>query len=624
SQAKQMIEKSPQKALVPYIQLAHLSHNIKSKSMEAGHVVTHLDVFLQQSKDALWEDMKNRLTKKFQRTLDSLNWPTPIELPYTPVTTEHLSAFKRAFKELLLLQKPINVSDEFDSSLSTENNSLPPLLPIQIMVEPLIVRFRYHFDSKRPTNRIDKPEWYFTHVLTTIREHSPFLQGAVQAIVDEAGFQMYHAKNDFIRCLLVAVIRKLNNNAPTLLNSPQVFSHTVFETLQFDQTLRELHMYVPPGEKEWKGCVDVFTGKKEWFKAWLKVEKEFAEARYNDIMHTEDAWEMEDDEIPEDELKPTKSAGKLINLLELITGRYKLLPMFHNRIRFLVDIQAALLEAYAKRIDSSVDAFENLSYSFVRAVPNSPSADGKSLTGVEGLKRLCRWLSSSGFVSRTIKEWGEDSFFLELWHEVTVRAARNTGTSPFPSPMSSENSESSSAHVEEPITVDEGTVFDDPASLFDGSCKRIQALIIKNISREFIDGLKAYTKKNNWSRSDIYGPDFNLIPVQQQLNKSLITAEVITPLESKDSNKIDLSPELYTPLSELAHSLTFLSNNLPARVFKLLYKEISKELEEYLWDRVLMRNQFSEMGGWQFEVDMKKGLFTVGKRWIQKPENYFR
>jgi len=83
--------------------------------------------------------------------------------------------------------------------------------------------------------------------------------------------------------------------------------------------------------------------------------------------------------------------------------------MFHNRIRFLVDIQAELLVAYAKRIDSAVDAFGNLSFSFVRAVPSVANTDGKSITGVEGLKRLCRWLSSAGYISRTIKEWGEDS-----------------------------------------------------------------------------------------------------------------------------------------------------------------------------------------------------------------------
>ncbi|CAG8436951.1 13894_t:CDS:10 [Rhizophagus irregularis] len=686
--AKQLIEKSPQKSLVPYTQLAHLARNIKSNSKEAGHA-----------------------------TLDAFNWPTPIKVPYPPNTTDKFSAFRKAFTELLLLQRPADVeevSKPLESKNSKEDNVLlPPLLPMQIMVEPLIVRFRYHFDSKRPTNRIDKPEWYFSHVITTIREHSPFLTGAVQAIVDDAGFEKYHAKNEFIRCLLVAVTRKLNNSVPTLLNSPQIFSHTVFETLQFDQTLRELHMYTPPGQDEWGGCVEVFTGKKEWFKAWLKVEKTFAEARYNEIMHSEDVWEMVDEEFPDDEYKPTKSAAKLINLLELVTSRYKLLPLFHNRIRFLIAIQAELLVAYSKRIDSAVDSFGNLSYSIVRAVPNVAATD---ITGVEGLKRLCRWLSSAGFVSRTIKEWGEDSFFLELWHEVTVRAARNTGNtgntgnigaaahntgaSPLPSPTSSISSTeqgqvTSSVNVDGAITVDEGTVFDDPAELFDNICERIQSLIVKNVSREFFNGLKAYVKKvgcrnisaianvktlaeipnqilelnfgnglatvwdfgfgisaiiifqeprylcytvisapnfkfQQWSVisamdwnfgnsfefwSDIYNNDFTRQQIPKLNNQSKDTTSRST---------IELSPELYTPLSDLAHSLTFLSNNLPDRIFKHIYKDVSKELEDYLWDRILMKKHFSEMGGCQFEVDMEKGLFTIGKRWIRKPENYFR
>ncbi|CAI2172787.1 4940_t:CDS:10 [Funneliformis geosporum] len=614
TKAKQLVEKSPQKALVPYTQLAHLARKIKTSSKEAGHAVSHLDIYLQRCVDALWEDMKSRLTKKFQHTLNALNWPTPIKVPYTSNTTDKLSTFRKAFTELLLLQQPVE-DDEVPEPLESknpkdDNESLPPLLPIQIMVEPLMVRFRYHFDSKRPTNRIDKPEWYFSHVITTIREHLPFLSGAVQSIVDDAGFEKYHAKNEFIRCLLVAVTRKLNNSVPKLLNSPQVFSHTVFETLQFDQTLRELHMYTPSGQKEWKGCVEVFVGKKEWFKAWLKVEKDFAEERYNEIMHSEDAWEIVDEENPDDEYKPTKSAAKLINLLELVTNRYKLLPMFYNRIRFLVDIQAEILLIYAKRIISAVDAFENLSYSFVRAVPNT---DGKSITGIEGLKRLCRWLNSAGFVSRTIKEW------------VTVRAARNTGVSPLPSPTSTSSINSteqgqraSSAHVDEEITVDEGTVFDDPAELFDNVCERIQSLIVKNVSREFLNGLKTYSKKNNWSRSEIYGYDSTELTTEQIHKLNNQSKDIIS------RSIIELSPELYMPLSDLAHSLTFLSNNLPDRIFKHIYKDVSKELEDHLWDRILMRNQFSEMGGWQFEIDMEKGLFTIGKRWIRKPESYFR
>lgn len=32
----------------------------------------------------------------------------------------------------------------------------PPLLPMELMVAPLILRFRFHFEGKRPTNRLDK------------------------------------------------------------------------------------------------------------------------------------------------------------------------------------------------------------------------------------------------------------------------------------------------------------------------------------------------------------------------------------------------------------------------------------------------------------------------------------
>lgn len=39
-------------------------------------------------------------------------------------------------------------------------------------------------------------------------------------------------------------------------------------------------------------------------------------------MHSEDVWEMVDEEFPDDEYKPTKSAAKLINLLELVTSQY--------------------------------------------------------------------------------------------------------------------------------------------------------------------------------------------------------------------------------------------------------------------------------------------------------------
>jgi hypothetical protein len=87
--------------------------------------------------------------------------------------------------------------------------------------------------------------------------------------------------------------------------------------------------------------------------------------------------------------------------------RYKTLPLFNNRVRFFMDIQAELLDAYAKKIESAVNAFESLIFA-IRAVPGAMISDDKSHATTEGLKRLCRWWNSASYVNHIIKEWGED------------------------------------------------------------------------------------------------------------------------------------------------------------------------------------------------------------------------
>ena len=47
--------------------------------------------------------------------------------------------------------------------------------------EPVLKRFRYHFEGRRETNRADKPEWMFTHACNLLRLHTPFLMEQLQA-----------------------------------------------------------------------------------------------------------------------------------------------------------------------------------------------------------------------------------------------------------------------------------------------------------------------------------------------------------------------------------------------------------------------------------------------------------
>ena len=61
-----------------------------------------------------------------------------------------------------------------DSSSSSSGQF--SLLALDWMLAPIVRRFRFHFAGKRPTNRLDRPEWLFSFVLVAIRDHSDFLQ----------------------------------------------------------------------------------------------------------------------------------------------------------------------------------------------------------------------------------------------------------------------------------------------------------------------------------------------------------------------------------------------------------------------------------------------------------------
>lgn len=94
---------------------------------------------------------------------------------------------------LLQIQLPEEtVSPKETSALLSD---FPPLsLPMAIMLKPLRKRFIYHFYGTRQTNRIDKPEWYFTQILSWIRDHCKFVSDWVQPVIDQLGMVYIDAR----------------------------------------------------------------------------------------------------------------------------------------------------------------------------------------------------------------------------------------------------------------------------------------------------------------------------------------------------------------------------------------------------------------------------------------------
>ncbi|KAF9354374.1 hypothetical protein BGX26_007797 [Mortierella sp. AD094] len=594
SDSRELLESSAMKALVPYSSLVQLSNNVKGT---LGGNNIKLEGFLNSSAEGLLQEFKSHLSKKFQASLDAVGWPTPIPDPST-ISESKQDDFEFNFKEILLLQEPT-----YGPLHRSGEEPYPPLLTTELMVAPLILRFRYHFDGKRQTNRLDKPEWYLSHILELIKEHTPFLQDYVQGIVQGTEYKEYDVKNDFIRLLLVAVERKIRNSVPAMLSSPEILSHAIHEALRFDKTLREIEYYMPPGQtKDWQGTVQIYLGNREWLKTWLRVEKEFAVARYTQIMEDTDAWQPAYEDMGDKALiVPTRSAEKLLDLLEIITDRYRPLPVLEHR-SFMLDIQLDLLLAYHRHIRNLVDQYESMTYSFVRVMPGTASADEVNTMGIDGLRNLCHWMSSVEYVGSSLRDWGEDVLFLELYKEISER------TQKISNPLHSDNEDSDEDSPRRKYN-ENGAIFDEPVRAFDAMSKRIQELIIRNITKEVFSSMRPYVSLRSWPQIEFSTPENS---GRQSQN----------PLGSHEDD--DVSPELYQPLTFLTHSLEFLSSALSTKYFTLLYKQVSSEMQDFFWQKIIMKNSFSELGGLQFARDFRIGLLGAGRRWIKKPENYHR
>ena len=47
---------------------------------------------------------------------------------------------------------------------------------LQALSAPIVESYRYHFSGHRPTNRLDKAEWFLTHALTELQHHLSFIE----------------------------------------------------------------------------------------------------------------------------------------------------------------------------------------------------------------------------------------------------------------------------------------------------------------------------------------------------------------------------------------------------------------------------------------------------------------
>lgn len=462
---------------------------------DIGEKVPNLVAFLQTQRSALFKELRKARCTRLSEAIAQTGWsqarvdhPGKEEaerrLSSTPSTALMLidsSQVKQAWSDVCQLQdtaeqlgllrrasaKPTSFAHS--QSVTAGSDDYQPLLTTQCLIEPMLLRFRYHFDGDRSTNRLDKPEWFLSHIASLIRTQAPLFLPAIHGVPGSGGvvvrlnrtYANIASKDTYRRAyrhidtyaellhgLLTPLRRKLASTMPSLLDHPSLLAHTVFQALTFDADLAEsfpASLSVLGGAGTRKISDDILDNS-AWFNRWLDGEKDFALRRFEEIMDSPDAWAIgssdsladDDEQVFHSPLSPgasaadeagqrtTKSARSTIEILDSVSERYRPLPSLSQRLSFLAIVQLPILRSYAQRLTRSLDAFESLSSAFARAMPGeivpgtgssslvSGSSDSDMVQGLRGLGRLVKALLSAQYVCTELERWSETAAFVEM------------------------------------------------------------------------------------------------------------------------------------------------------------------------------------------------------------------
>ncbi|KAK5173147.1 uncharacterized protein LTR77_003269 [Saxophila tyrrhenica] len=572
--------KSDEAALGPYKRLQRLVAGLQPLQEAAEGAAPHLLDHIVRQVQELRHTIKSSFSADLEKTLGKINWPKASETVPLALQQE----WERNFGRLLNLQRQELDERENSAGQQPPDTEPPALFPLEAMVHPLEQRFIYHFSGNKPTNRLDKPEYFLSHTTDLINTYSSFLDNAVQPLLvqhfrgsDLAFTPAYiDATSAFITALLPMLKRKLPSFATQVSKQPQLLSHLMHEVLSFDTTLEETFAYTPSSPSTpWRGLAYFLLDQSGYFDPWLAVERDFALARYRSIIDDPAAHELDYDSVPSDATKPTKAALRVNDLVDTITDRYRTLSSFSQKLRFLIDIQIAIFDQFYERLRSSMEAFVVTTSSIGRRMQGVSKTDQTELQGVKGLDHLCRIFGSADYLEHAMRDWSDDVFFLELWDELQDRVknrkqvSRNLGAL-----QDIKDKTSAAVGGDESDGGLQGALFDETAASYKKVRVKTESIIVDTLTYNIREALRPYTRISTWAS--------------------------LSATTAGGAISADLEPALRL----LAEYLGFLSRALGKLPLRRVSRQLCHAIQSYIWDNVVMRQMFSTPGTTQLSTDM--------------------
>ncbi|KAM5352021.1 hypothetical protein ACJ41O_004744 [Fusarium nematophilum] len=575
SEARSHLPQSPKAALEPYIKLKQLSTKLRSLPGQEG---LHLVDYVEKVTEFLWGEMKRTMSAELEAILKERKWPR------IDPQSEMDEDWTNCFEKLLDLQIPeILYSD-----------GLVSLLSFDTMASIFISEFRFHFLSDKPTS---SPQAFGTHCL-------PWFLGLVEKwedfFRDNLGYLLTEKFHDtpvatnlayvdpvcaLITSLLPVLKEKASAVASEAVKSPAFLSSFMSQLMAFDDNVRYKFNY-DGGDPEsgWPGLTTHILD--DHFDTWFNAEKDFALERFQTIMDSQDARNIDYDYALQGRMKPTYAAVRVTDLLRSVTGQYERVRIFKHKIRFLIGIQLEILDGYHDRLRDSLQAYQTMSSTLGRTLGGNKE-ELAVLEGTGAFEVLCKVIGSADHIVNTLRDWSNEEFFVSLWDELQTRAAhRASQGNNITSTMSYDDvkGRTSTAVGQER---EDGALFDETVTAYSMRRKAAQELLVGALVESHSKAFRAYSTRVQWT----------------------------TVGETAVLDEATITPELDEPLRILQRNFDFLIKALSTAAFRRIWRDALGKLQDHLWQSVLLRQSFTTYGATQFRRD-GAALVAVVERYI--------
>ncbi|XP_055836997.1 RINT1-like protein isoform X1 [Episyrphus balteatus] len=344
--------------------------------------------------------LKEKFSNEFETLLKNIRWANQGQdmLKFSP-SKDNLAKLTLIAEYLFLLKSPNEESEPLQ--MITPSILLQPISTVtKLLLKQYRTRFLFHFTGTKQTNRLDKPEWYFTQILNWIKDTHLFVGRSFQPAVVKAGRVDFNIRLEFIRGLVQLSIEKLSSDIDEICNDENLFAHLLDETLAFEAELRETFGY----PASFPSAITVIT-QPTYLLKWISLEERFCADKMDQILQGYDPWTLIDPGTY-DELKIPKCADQFIRLLEAIKDRYYSLIQPGHQLQFL-NLQLELIDNFRRRL-----------------------VQLHSCAVVDSIQVL----NAINYINSVLREWGENVHYLHL-HAALVGPNANEINSVFEHPV---------------------------------------------------------------------------------------------------------------------------------------------------------------------------------------------